>query len=97
LYYVLYLKWLAEPHRPLSLSHSSFPHVGIIINCHTTQIFYSKTRFYKVKIYYDSKNCIYRVKIEVAVLSAPFHFYVMVSKHVLTSIHDFTLHKNNAL
>jgi hypothetical protein len=36
LHYALYLKWLAKPCRPFLLSHSSFPHAEIIINCHTT-------------------------------------------------------------
>jgi hypothetical protein len=60
-------------------------------------VFYSKTRFYKVKIYYNGKNCIYRVKIEVVVLSAPFYFCVIVLKYIFILIHNFTLYKNNTL
>jgi hypothetical protein len=93
LFQVLYEKWLLSPSRPKLLVDSPFPHVGIIINNHTTQCYYPKVSFDEVKIYYDRKNHIFCLKSEVAVSVTPPYYCVFVGDHTLGSVHDFKIMK----
>jgi hypothetical protein len=75
------------------LVDSPFPHVGIIIDNHTTQCYHPKVSFDEAKIYYDGKNHIYGLKSEVVVSATPPYYCVFVSDHTSSSIHNFEIIK----
>jgi hypothetical protein len=93
LFQVLYEKWLFSPSRPKPLVDNPFPHVGIIINNHTTQCYHPKVSFDKVKIYYDRKNHIYGLKFKVAISATPSYYCVFVGDHTFGFVHDFEIMK----
>jgi hypothetical protein len=59
LFQALHEKWFFSLPRLKPLVDSPFPHVGIIINNHTTQCYHPKVSFDEAKIYYNGKNHIY--------------------------------------
>ena len=75
--------WWDTRIHPVPLSNTTFPHVGLIIDGHTTQTFRPKAPFEEAKIYYDGKNKIYGVKNEVGVTAAAPHYCLFITPHVV--------------
>jgi hypothetical protein len=64
------------------------------VDVHTTPCHQLKAPFDKSKIYFDNKNHIYGLKMEVAVSTQHLYYCMHVSKYVPASVHDFELLKN---
>jgi hypothetical protein len=86
-------RWWTNHPRPKPVTTSAFSHVALLIDNHTTQCFWPKTRFAEAKIYWDGKNKIYGLKSEVAVNAHELHYYQFVGPHHVASAHDYQIHK----
>lgn len=88
-------RWLSPPARPQALVGTNFPHIGVLLDCHTTEGFRPKAPFLEGKIYYDGKNKIYGLKSELGVDAHPPHYCKFTANHTPASVHDYEYHKHN--
>jgi len=85
--------WWKERVRPEPLVGTDFPHVAVLIDSTTIQVFRPKAPFEEAKIYWDGKNKLYGVKAEVVVTAMKPHYCMFASRHTVGSIHDYERHK----
>lgn len=73
---------------PISISLAD-----LLLDCTTVQVFRPRAPFNEAKLYYDSKNHIYSLKKEVAVMVSESHYCLFISKAYVGSVHDYYIHK----
>lgn len=91
----LHSRWLEPRQRPRPLSATVYPHIALLVDCHTTECFRPIGPFEEAKIYWDGKNSIYGLKSEVAVMASPPHFCLFVVPRTVPSRHDYEYHKSH--
>jgi hypothetical protein len=57
------------------------------------EVFHPKGRFEEVKVYWDTKHCMYAIKKEIGVLAAELHYALFFQKVCVGSTHDYEMHK----
>ncbi|HSN67109.1 MAG TPA: transposase family protein [Fusibacter sp.] len=90
-------RWVNLLPRPDSDLHRRFNYAGLLVDATTIQCFRPEGRFEEAKHYYDGKNHIYGLKVEVAVTTCAPHYFVRSSPHVPASVHDYTVNKKEYL
>jgi hypothetical protein len=93
LFEVLRRRWWNNRQRPKIRANSSLPPLGLIIDAHTVEIGVPQTDFRMAKRWFDGKNRIYGIKVEVAVSSAAPHYCMFVSEGQPAAKHDYEIHK----
>jgi hypothetical protein len=86
-------RWLEPRARPQPLLGTNFPHIGVLVDCHTNESFRPKAPFEEAKIYWDGKNKIYGLKSELGIAAHPPHYCLFTAPHTVPSIHDYEYHK----
>ena len=86
-------RWWDSRQRPVPLTGTIFPHVGILIDTQTTETFRPKVLFSEAKIYWDEKNHVYGIKKEVGVMAHEPHYCLFTQPGVPGSVHDYARHK----
>jgi hypothetical protein len=89
----LHNRWWNTRMRPQLERVRTLPPYGLIIDGHTTQIGRPVMSFEDAKAYYDGKNEMYGLKVEIAVHVVPPHYCMFVSDSVPAFKHDYMLHK----
>jgi hypothetical protein len=86
-------RWWNNKPRPQPLSETPFPHVALLIDSNSQEVYHPKARFEEAKAYWDGKNKIYALKKEVAVMAQPPHYALFSQKGEIGSTHDFAILK----
>lgn len=89
-------RWWSPRRRPAPVPDSPWPHVALLVDTNTTEVFRPRARFEEAKIYWDGHNKIYGIKKEVAVMACAPYYCLMTHKGFVGSIHDYDEHKRNA-
>ena len=89
LYETLHEIWLANPTRPNPINGTNFPHIALLVDSTSIQVYRPKAPFQEAKIYWDGKNHIYALKKEVAVIASKPHYCLFLQKGVVGSRHDY--------
>lgn len=95
LYAALAKKWWEKRRRPRSIDSVRFPHIGLVGDSTSIEVFRPKGRFEEAKTYWDGKNEIYGVKKEVMVMAHPPHYALFSQDHEVGSTHDYCIFKKN--
>lgn len=89
---VLRKRWENKP-RPAPLFGTNFPHIGLLVDSTSMEVYRPKTRFEEAKAYWDSKNGIYALKKEVAVMARAPYYALFAQKGEVGSNHDYAIFK----
>jgi hypothetical protein len=88
-------RWWKDRIRPIPLPNTPNRWIALIVDVNSIQVFRPKGRFEEAKVYWDNKNHMYALKMEVAVSASPPHFAQFVFRGRVGSQHDFAIHKEN--
>lgn len=86
-------RWLRQHRRPVPLLDTNYPHIGLLVDTTSLEVFRPKARFEEAKAYWDHKNGIYALKKEVGVMAAPPHYALFFTKGEIGSKHDYSIFK----
>ena len=86
--------WWNRRMRP-SPAPGNYPHVALLIDSTSLEVFRPHGRFDEAKIYFDGKNGIYALKKEVAVMANAPHYALFSSAGFVGSRHDYQHFKTN--
>ena len=81
--------WCSNPPRPRPLNDTYFPHIALLIDSTSIEVFRPKAPFSEAKIYWDTKNHMYALKKEVAVMASKPHYCIFIQKFFVGSRHDY--------
>ena len=87
--------WWSQRRRPVPVPESDYPHIGLLIDSTSLQVFRPKGRFEEAIAYYDGKNKMYALKKEVAVMATEPHFALFSSDGFVGSKHDYSYFVEN--
>lgn len=88
-------RWTKNRIRPTPLSTTNFPYIALLCDTTSIEVFRPTARFEEAKRYWDSKNHIYAIKKEVAVLANSPHYALFLHKGEVASRHDYSIFKDN--
>jgi len=89
-------RWWAPRRRPTPLADSTWPHVALLVDSNTTQVYRPRAPFQESKRYWDSHNHVYGIKKEVAVMATPPYYCMFSHKGFIGSTHDYEEHERVA-
>ena len=95
LYATLTEAWWNRRQRPAPLLDTNYLHITLLVDATSLQVFRPRGRFEEAQIYYDTKNGIYALKKEVAVMAKEPHYALFSSKAFIGADHDYKHFKNN--
>jgi hypothetical protein len=75
---------------------TNYPYIGLLVDTTSIEVYHPKARFEDAKTYWDAKNCIYALKVEVAVQAAEPHYALFVQRGQVGSKHDYVIFKENS-
>jgi len=88
-------KWLKKRPRPQPLDDADFAYVALLLDSVTIEVYRPFGRFNEVKPYFDGKNCIYGLKVQVSVFAKAPHYALFFSPYELGSKHDYVILKED--
>jgi len=89
------IRWNPNNFRPQPLVGVpiTYENVALCIDSTSLMVHRPKTSFNEAKVYFDGKNHIYALKVEVGVLAHSPHYGIFMSKGFVGSQHDYEIHK----
>jgi len=82
-------RWWCQKQRPKPIENSIYPHVALIVDSTSINIFRPLGKFQEAKEYFDGKNWMYALKKEVAIMAGPPHYALFSSPGFSGSRHDY--------
>lgn len=87
-------RWENLP-RPIPLQNPTFPYIGLVVDSTSIPVYRPMGPFNEAKIYWDTKNHMYALKKEVAVMAAPPHYGLFAQPKEVGSKHDYSIFKSH--
>lgn len=90
LFEMLHNKWWNQRRRPVPLDNTEFPHIALLIDNTSIEVYHPKVPFDDAKSYWDVHNSIYALKKEVGIMASAPHYALFSQPKRIGGIHDYT-------